>query len=259
MIDTHTHLYSSRYAGEGAAAVQRAIESGVGHMVFPNTDCASIGPLLELHRQFAEHTSVAMGLHPTDITDAWEADLEQMARVLDSEKCVAVGEVGIDLYWDRSRLAEQKEVFARQLHMALERGLPVIIHSRDALEETLEVLQNVKEEAGRLPDVVFHSFTGSAADVRRIREVTDAMFGINGVVTFKNAPELHGAVPEIGIGRLLLETDSPYLAPVPHRGKCNESAYIVHVRDRVAELLGVDPQAVEETTDANARRFFNLH
>lgn len=258
MTDTHTHLYSRQYGADAAGAVERALAAGVGHMVLPNTDRDSIGPLLELHRRYPECTSVAMGLHPTDITDVWAEDLKEIEHRLDTERCVAVGEVGMDLYHDRSRREEQREVFARQLRMAIERGLPVIIHCREALEDTLEVLNIVKAEGRGLPPLVFHSFTGGRDDVRRIREVCDPMFGINGVVTFKNSVPLQEAVPMIGLERIVLETDSPYLAPVPYRGKRNESAYLPEVCVKVAQLTGKTPAQVEAVTDANARHLFGL-
>ena len=258
MTDTHTHLYSRQYGDDAAGAVERALAAGVKHLVLPNVDRDSIGPLLELHRLYPECTSVAMGLHPTDITDAWPKDLKEIERRLDTERCVAVGEVGMDLYHDRSRREEQREVFARQLRMAIERGLPVIIHCREALEDTLAVLRSVEAEGRGLPQLVFHSFTGSADDVRCIREVCDPMFGINGVVTFKNSVPLQEAVPVIGIECIVLETDSPYLAPVPYRGKRNESAYLPEVCLKVAQLIGMTPVQVETETDANARRLFGL-
>ncbi|MDE6670086.1 MAG: TatD family hydrolase [Muribaculaceae bacterium] len=258
MIDTHTHLYSRQYGEDAAGAVERALAAGVTHIVLPNTDHDSIGPLLELHRRYPECTSVAMGLHPTDITDAWPEDLAEVEQRLDTEKCVAVGEVGMDLYHDRSRREEQREVFARQLRMAIDRGLPVIIHCREALDDTLEVLRSVEAEGRGLPQLVFHSFTGSTEDVRRIREVCDPMFGINGVVTFKNSVPLQEALSEIGLERIVLETDSPYLAPVPYRGKRNESAYLPEVCLKVAQLTGKTPAQIEAVTDANARRLFDL-
>lgn len=258
MIDTHTHLYSRKYEGDSEGAVSRALAAGVSHMVLPNCSIDGIGRVLDLHRRFPEQTSVAMGLHPTELSDHWEADMVEIERLLDGGGCVAVGEVGIDLYWDKSRLEDQRKAFYRQLLLALDHGLPVIIHCREALDDTLEVLRLVLSKRGRLPGLVFHSFTGSSDDVRRIREVCDPMFGLNGVVTFKNSKPLQEAVPEIGLDRIMLETDSPYLAPVPHRGKRNESAYIGAVRDKVAGLLGVSSDEVERITDSNARAFFRL-
>lgn len=256
MIDTHTHIYMEEFSGENPGPVERALQAGVRHMVLPNVDSASVSPLLALHSAYPKATSIAMGLHPTSVDKDWLRNLEEVEHLLDTHQCVAVGEVGIDLYWDRTYRIEQMEAFSRQLDMAWRRGVPVIVHCREALAETLEVAASRGKEC---PPLLFHSFTGGKAEVARVREVCpDAMFGINGVVTFKNALDLHASLPEIGIGSIVLETDSPYLAPVPHRGRRNESSYLPAIRDRVAELLGSEPREVERVTDMNATRFFRL-
>ena len=174
MIDTHTHPYLSQFEEGGADAVTRAIDNGVAHMVLPNVDASTIEPMMALHHRFPDHTSVAMGLHPTEVGDDWETVVDDMERLLDDGGFVAVGEVGIDLYWEKDRKVEQMQAFARQLRIASRLNLPVIIHCREALEETLQVISEVQ------PDVplIFHSFTGSPDDVRRIREVCHPMFGI---------------------------------------------------------------------------------
>ena len=254
MIDTHTHLYTDEFEDGGEAAVRRAIESGVDIMIFPNIDVASIGPMTQLHLKFPLHTKMAMGLHPTDIGDDYEEVLLLMEKELDSGKYIAVGEVGIDLYWDKSRLELQKDVFRRQLISAQKRGLPVIIHCRDAFPETIEVIKEVNLDV----PLVFHSFTGSTDDVKAIREVCDAYFGINGVVTYKNASTLRDALPVIGENRILLETDSPYLSPVPLRGKRNESANLGFIRDKIAEAMNLSPETIEKRTTENARKIFKL-
>lgn len=260
MTDTHTHLYMlSESADECTAAVARAIDAGVDMMVFPAVDPASYPSLMELHRRFPGNTAVAVGIHPTELGADWETGLEEICRHGDPLSPVAVGETGIDLYWEKETLPQQKEAFHKQLLMGLERGLPVIIHCRDAREEVLEVISEVKEShGGELPKLIFHSFTGGTVDVVRIREVCDPWFGINGVVTFKNARDLTEAIPEIGLQRLLLETDSPYLSPFPHRGKPNESARLPLIRDRVAAILGLPPSEIEQATDANAALAFGF-
>lgn len=239
------------------AAVRRAVEAGVGLMVFPNVDVETAGRMQELHRMQPEHTLMAMGLHPTELGEDVKGRLAAVREMLYGGGYVAVGEVGIDLYWDTSRREEQMDVFTEQLRWARELGLPVIIHCREGLAETLECIERAEASGMTL---VFHSFTGTAADAERIlRDVPGAMFGINGVVTFKSARELREVLPHIGIDRILLETDSPYLAPVPHRGKRNESAYLPAVCAKVAEVLGMTPEEVERVTDANARRVFLPH
>lgn len=254
MIDTHCHLYMEQFAGEESAAVRRALDAGVSHMVFPNVDAGSIAPMKALHALYPEATSMAMGLHPTEVRDDWSEVLDAMERELDTGRYVAIGEIGMDLYWEQTGKELQQQAFRRQLRWAVERGLPVLIHCREALDPLLEILRDEKERGVTLPPLVFHSFTGGVEDVRRIREVCDPLFGINGVVTFKNAPALREALPEIGLDRMLLETDAPYLAPVPHRGQRNESAYIPDICARIAQELSLPAAAVSAQTDANWRR-----
>lgn len=256
LVDTHTHLYLEEFGDGGDEAVRRALEAGVGHLIFPNVDLSSIGPMMSLAARFPEYTSVAMGFHPTevnaDFTDSLAAIKE---RLDDGTRYVAVGEIGMDLYWDRTFRSEQMQAFERQTEWAVERGLPVIIHCREALDETLEVLDGFRGKGVR---GVFHSFGGTDADVEKIRSrAGDFYFGINGIVTFKNC-KLRDTLPAIGRERLLLETDSPYLAPVPHRGKRNESAYIIHTAAHVAAALGMSQEGTEEITTANAKALFGI-
>lgn len=255
MTDTHTHLYMDAFAGEEPAAVERALARGVSRMVFPNVDAASVKPMLKLHALYPEQTIVAMGLHPTEVKEDWREVLAEMEPLVASGQYRAIGETGIDLYWDKTRREEQRQAFGIQYDWAVRYGLPLIIHCRNGVEDTLDVISSHK---GERPLMVFHSFTSGMEDVRRIREVCDPYFGINGVVTFKNARELREALPEIGIDRIVLETDSPYLAPTPHRGSRNESAYIPEIRDMVAQTLGLTPEETERITDRNASRLFNF-
>lgn len=256
MIDTHTHLYLTDDFGEdGADAVRRAVSAGVTHFIFPNVDVSTIEPMLTLHNQFPDITSIGAGLHPTEVKENWRSEMSKTLSLLDNPRCVAVGEVGIDLYWDKTFRAEQMLAFESQLIIARDKNLPVIIHCREGLPEVLEVFGRL---GGNLPETIFHSFTMDVASVRDIRRHTDAWFGINGVVTFKNATQLRDAIPEIGLDRIILETDSPYLAPVPHRGKRNESAYLPAISACIADVLGVTPEAVDIVTTANARKVFRL-
>ena len=254
MTDTHTHPYLEEFADGGREAVSRALAAGVTHMVLPNVDVNSIEPMHALHAAFPEQTSMAMGLHPTELGDDWQGTIDRMEKMLESGDYVAVGEVGIDLYWDSSRREEQMEAFKRQLRIAERLQLPVIIHCREGLDEALECIEEVKPTVR----LIFHSFTGSADDVRKIRQTCDPMFGINGVATFKNAKELREALPEIGLDRMLLETDAPYLAPVPYRGKRNEPAYVKATCGKVAETLGLSFGEVEAATDRNAKLTFRI-
>lgn len=254
MIDTHTHIYMEEFSDGGADALGRALSVGVTHMVLPNVDASTIPLMQSLHGRFPAHTSMALGLHPTEVGDNWKETVADMERQLSGGGFAAVGEVGVDLYWDKSRRGQQLEAFAEQLRIAGRLSLPVIIHCREALDDTLSVIEEVK------PGVmlIFHSFTGSPDDVRKIRGVCDPMFGINGVVTFKNAQPLRDALPEIGLDRILLETDSPYLAPVPHRGKRNESSYLPAICAKVADTLGVTCPEADLVTTHNAEDVFGL-
>lgn len=256
LTDTHTHLYDPAFDadGGGSAAVDRAIAAGVERMIFPNVDAESIEPLEALAAQYPGRVFMAMGLHPTEVHADWQMTLGAIeARILAApERYVAIGEVGIDLYWDATYRHEQIEAFERQARLAVRLDKPVIIHCREGLADTLDVLRRVSGVRA-----VFHSFGGSADDVAAIRAEGDFYFGINGIVTFKNSG-LREVLPEIGSGRILLETDSPYLAPVPKRGRRNESAYLPHIAQTVADALEMSVEKLAEITTANAAEFFRL-
>lgn len=255
LIDTHTHLYLDEFRDEQEAVVNRALDAGVGKLIFPNVDLATIAPMRNLQRKFPNSISMAMGLHPTEVKGTWENDLSVIEDEFEknADDYIAVGEIGIDLYWDQSFREEQMEVFSRQIDMAVRRNIPIIIHCRDGLAESLEVLSTKQTK----PNGVFHSFGGTVEDVEAIREIGDFYFGINGIVTFKNS-RLPEVLPEIGIDRIVLETDSPYLAPVPLRGKRNESAYIVNTARRIAEIFGTSEEDIAKITTANAKRLFAI-
>lgn len=259
MIDTHTHLYDQAFCADGESpsdAVRRALEAGVEKMVLPGCLYADLSLMYKLKGEFPENVYLAAGLHPTELPQEGVAEeLEKIAAKLRGHTAdfVGVGEIGIDLYWDKSRREEQMVVFERQCGWAAELGLPVIIHCREGLDETLEVLHGLS----KLPQGVFHSFSGVGADIERILSVGDFYFGINGIVTFKNSG-LRQVLPSIPADRLLLETDSPYLAPVPKRGRRNESAYLPFTAACIAETLGTTVESISSQTTANARRLFRL-
>lgn len=273
MIDTHTHLYlfedeqTTKESGaiapgsfpliaseSGVEALHRALTAGVERLIMPCVDEESMWQLLDMHHRYPKVTYIAKGLHPTSVDAAWRAHLDRILKAFSGERVVAIGEVGIDLYWSQEYRKEQIEAFAAQVCMAKEESLPVIIHCRNGLDDTLDVLRSVGDGVR----AVFHSFTGGPEDVARIKSVGDYYFGINGVVTFKNAAELREAVPLMGLDRILLETDSPYLAPVPHRGKRNESAYLPNVQAKLAVLLSLDNAAAEARFVANTKALFNI-
>lgn len=255
LVDTHTHLYLPEFDADRHEVMDRAIESGVEKMIFPNVDLGTIAPMRALHEAWPSNTFMAMGLHPTEVNAEYKNQISQVLAELDGNAgdYVAVGEIGIDLYWDKTYRREQMEAFDTQVGWAVERDLPVIIHCREGLDETLEVLQNYN---GRVKGV-FHSFGGTQADVEAVRRVGDFYFGVNGIVTFKNC-NLRDTLPAIGLDRILLETDAPYLAPVPHRGKRNETAYITKTAEAVANAFGITPEAVAGATTHNASMLFGM-
>ena len=254
-IDTHTHLYLEEFQPAPHDVVKRAILAGVEYMIFPNVDLTTIEGMKHLHYQFPQNTYMAMGLHPTEIKESWQIDLEEVKYEFDNnkDKYIAIGEVGIDLYWDKTFRNEQMDALEQQFLWAINADLPVIIHCREGLDEILEVLDGLTIK----PKGVFHSFGGTINDIERIRQRGDFYFGINGIVTFKNS-KLRETLPSIGINRILLETDSPYLAPVPHRGKCNESAFIIHTAAHIAQHLSIPLNEIASTTSANAKLLFKI-
>lgn len=251
LFDTHTHLYLPEFDCDRRDVMDRAVSAGVGRMLFPNVDLGTIAPMKSLRSEYPDVTLMAMGLHPTEIRERWRDDLAVIQDELDRDDYVAVGEIGIDLYWDKTYRKEQMEALACQLDWAVSRQMPVIIHCREGLTETLDVLADF---GGKVRGV-FHSFGGTVADVEQIRRYGDFYFGINGIVTFKNSG-LKDVLPEIGVSRILLETDAPYLAPVPYRGKRNESAYIVNTAQAVALSLSTEVDEVADITTKNAENLF---
>lgn len=253
-VDTHTHIYTPEFDVDRPDVVLRALENGVTHMILPNIDVASIAPMQRLCQSNPSVFSMAMGLHPSEVN----ADFTDTLAVIKSElfsspdDYVAVGEVGIDLYWDTTFCQQQMDVFERQLTWADTLGKPVIIHCRNGLDQTLDVLSthpNIR--------AIFHCFGGDCADVDKIRRVGDYFFGIGGVVTFKKST-LPEALPVIGLDRIVTETDAPYLAPTPFRGKRNESAYIPLIAQKIADVLNTDIATVSQQTTANATSIFGL-
>ena len=252
-IDTHSHLYDEAFAGEEDAAVARAAESGVNRIIFPDIDSQSRDAMFD----FADrHTGVifpCLGLHPTSVGADWQKELSHMEEYLD-RSIWAIGEIGLDCYWSKEYLKEQQEVMRIQLEMAAARDLPVIIHSRESTELIINILKECRHLGLR---GVFHAFSGSMETFRELQKLGDWYIGIGGVLTYKKA-SIAETVRDIPLERILLETDSPYLTPVPFRGKRNESSYIPHIAARLAELTSHDISLVAETTTSNARKLFGI-
>lgn len=253
LIDTHTHLYSEQFQEDRTAMIQRAIASGVERMYMPNIDLESIEGMHALEQQFPENCFAMMGLHPCSVDRNWEQVLATMKTFLDQRNYVAIGEIGIDLYWDKTFVAEQKEAFRTQIRWAQASKKPIVIHARDAFSEIYEVLDAENDE--RLTGI-FHCFTGTEADVCKINSYGGFSFGIGGVVTYKKS-ELPEVLSHIPLDRLVLETDAPYLPPVPYRGKRNESAYLVHTAEKVAEILALPLSQLQAVTTQNALKLFH--
>ncbi|WP_343634789.1 TatD family hydrolase [Fluviicola sp.] len=253
MIDTHTHLYSEQFNEDRTAMIRRAIAAGVERMYMPNIDLNSIEGMHALEQQFPENCFAMMGLHPCSVDADWELVLAKMKLFLEKRPYVAVGEIGIDLYWDKTFVEEQKEAFRTQINWAKELQVPIVIHARDSFPEIYEVLDKENDERLR---GIFHCFTGNEQDVQKILGYQGFLFGIGGVVTYKKS-DLPETLKHIPLEKLLLETDAPYLAPTPFRGKRNESAYVVHTAEKIAEILDLPLNSLKEITTLNAMELFH--
>lgn len=252
-IDTHTHLFLKEFEDDRHKTVQRALASGVQKMVLPNVDSTTVLPMNKLVAEYPEHFFPLIGLHPTSVKNNFKEELKLVEDEFSTGKYKGVGEIGIDLYWDKTHYKEQVYAFEYQIEMAKNAGLPIVIHSRDSFDEIFEVLARVNDE--RLYGI-FHSFTGS---VEQANKAIDMGFyiGIGGIVTFKNSG-LEAVVAQIPLGKLVLETDSPYLTPAPNRGKRNESAYILYIAKKIAQLHGVAISEVAAITTKNAETLFKI-
>lgn len=255
-IDTHTHLFSEQFNEDRNEVVRRAIDSGVTKLLLPNIDAASLQPMFDLYSQFPENCLPMVGLHPGSVGADVEEQLAKIKASLYSnrEKCVAVGEIGMDLYWDKTFVKEQEVAFREQIRWAKELRLPIAIHARDAFDEIFSVLDEVNDE--HLTGV-FHCFTGNGQQAEHALSYGGFKLGIGGVVTYKKS-ELPEVLAKIDLKHIILETDSPYLPPVPYRGKRNESAYLLHVAEKLTEIYGASLKEIAEQTTANARELFPI-
>ena len=253
LIDTHCHLFASEFNADRDAMIARAKEAGVSKFLLPNIDAKTISSLKEVVSSYSGECYPMMGLHPTSVKEDFKTQLETIQKELESGSYIAIGEIGLDYYWDTTFKMEQIEAFTRQLEWAIELSLPVAIHTRNSFEDAIQIVAKLQD--GRLKGV-FHCFSGSQDDAMKIIDA-GFMLGIGGVLTFKNGG-IDKILPEINMQHLILETDSPYLAPVPYRGKRNESAYILEVAKKLAEIKGVSVEQVAEVTSGNAERLFRI-
>jgi len=253
LIDTHAHLYLENFETDTEAVIRRAMDQGVHKIVLPNIDSASLEPMHRLAQDYPEICVPLVGLHPTHVKENFWEELELIFSRTKEYAYKAVGEIGIDLYWDKTYLQQQKQVFEFQLRFAGENKLPVIIHARDSFREILDIVSREEYHGIR---GIFHAFSGDQALAERIIEL-GYLLGIGGVLTFKNSilPEV---IRNIDLDHLVLETDSPFLAPTPFRGKRNESSYICFVAEKLAEIKGISINEVAEITTINAKNLFLL-
>ena len=254
MIDTHTHLYAEEFATDQDETIERALKKGVTHFFLPAIDSNTHQSMLDLEQKYPHQIFSMMGLHPCYVKpETWEKELEIVEKHLNERPFSAIGEIGIDLYWDKSTLEIQKKAFEWQINQAIDRDLPIVIHGRDSLDEILELLAAKKHPKLR---GIFHCFSGNLEQAKQAISLGFSL-GIGGVITFKNG-KIDQFLHEIPLEKIVVETDSPYLAPVPYRGKRNESAYLELVVGKLVDTYQLDFQTIDRITSENALRLFQI-
>lgn len=251
LIDTHTHLYDEKFEADRSEMILRAISGGVGKMYLPNCDSTTIDGMLAVEDEFPEHCFSMMGVHPCYIKENYQEELRIVRSWLDKRSFSAVGEIGLDYYWDKTFVEQQKQAFRQQLEWAIEFNRPVVIHTRDSMQDTVDIVREYHSKGIR---GVFHCFTGSYEIASQLIDM-NFYLGIGGVLTYKNAG-IQEVIQRIDLKHLVLETDAPYLTPHPFRGKRNESLYVKIVAEKLAELKGVSTAEVEKITTLNAEQLF---
>lgn len=251
IIDTHCHLYLPEYDRDLETVMERAFQAGVEKFYLPAIDSRTMDRVLQMEERFPSVAFAMAGLHPCSVKEDFRNELDLIRQLLESRKFAAVGEVGLDYYWDKTYVMQQQEAFREQINLARQYSLPVIIHSRNATRECLDIIQ--ENQDGKLKGI-FHCFSGDEQLALEIGE-TGFLLGIGGVITYKNAG-LAESLINVPLEYMVLETDAPYLTPVPFRGKRNESSYLSYVAQKLADVKGIDIQKVEERTTENANRLF---
>jgi TatD DNase family protein len=250
-IDTHAHIYLEEFDVDREVVINRAINEGVGKMVLPNVDLETIAAMTDLEILYPENVFSALGLHPCSVKEKYKSDLLVIQSMLEKRKYIAIGETGLDLYWDKTFYKEQIDALEQQIKWALDYNLPIILHCRETTVQTIEIVSAYKELKG-----VFHAFSGTVNDAKKIIDL-GYYIGIGGVVTFKNSG-LDKIVEHIPLSSIVLETDAPYLTPVPHRGKRNEPMYLKLVAEKLAEIYNCSINEVSVKTTENAKRLFEI-
>ncbi len=249
--DTHTHLYSEAFDEDRDEVILRAIDKGIDRFFIPAIDSSYTQRMFDLQKAYPEHMFLMMGLHPTHVKENFKEELAHVVAMLTQHKFYAVGEIGIDLYWDKTFLKEQQEAFQFQIQLAKKYKLPIVIHCRDAFDEIFDILEVEKDDLLR---GIFHCFTGNIEQAKRAISF-QMKLGIGGVATFKNG-KIDTFLNEIDLQHIVLETDAPYLAPVPFRGKRNESAYLIIIAQKLAEIYGVSIEEIISVTTENSKMVF---
>ena len=253
ITDTHTHLYSEEFDQDRDTMIQRALNAGVSRFFIPAIDSTCTASMYELEKSYPDNVFLMMGLHPTYVKDNYLDELMHVESELSKRKFYAIGEIGIDLYWDKTRLEEQKIAFRTQIRLAKKHKLPIVIHCREAFEEIFQILEDEKSDElfG-----IFHCFTGTYEQA--LQAISYNMkLGIGGVVTFKNG-KIDQFLNQIDLKHVVLETDSPYLAPIPYRGKRNESSYVVAVLDKLSQIYSLSANEIANITTANSKAIFGI-
>ncbi|CAM1360815.1 TatD family hydrolase [Tenacibaculum xiamenense] len=253
ITDTHTHLYSEQFDEDRQTMIERAKDAGVSRFFIPAIDSTYMDRMLDLEKNYSEDVYLMMGLHPTSVKENYKEELAFVKKWIDQRNFYAIGEIGIDLYWDKSFLTQQQEAFRTQIQWAKEKKLPIVIHCREAFDEIFEILEEEKSE-----DLfgIFHCFTGTFEQAKQAISY-NMKLGIGGVATFKNG-KIDKFLKEIDLKHIVLETDSPYLAPTPFRGKRNESSYITNVVDKLVDIYGLSFQEISEITTQNSKDIFGV-
>ena len=253
ITDTHTHLYSSQFDEDRETMMKRAKDAGVSRFFIPAIDSSYTDKMMQLEKNYPKDVFLMMGLHPTSVKENYLEELAHVREWIDKKDFYAIGEIGIDLYWDKSLLTQQQEAFKTQIKWAKEKNLPIVIHCRDAFDEIFEVLEAEKGDDLR---GIFHCFTGTQEQAEQAISY-NMKLGIGGVATFKNG-KIDKFLNEIAIQHIVLETDSPYLAPTPYRGKRNETSYITQVIDKLVDIYEISFQEISEITTQNSKDVFGI-
>ena len=253
ITDTHTHLYSEQFDEDRKEMISRAKNAGITRFFIPAIDASYTQRMLDLEQENPNDVFLMMGLHPTSVKENYKEELTHVKEWIDKRNFIAIGEIGIDLYWDKSFLPQQQEAFRTQIKWAKEKKLPIVIHCRDAFDEIFEVLESEKGEDLR---GIFHCFTGTLEQAKQAISY-NMKLGIGGVVTFKNG-KIDKFLNQIDIKHIVLETDAPYLAPTPYRGKRNESSYITNVIDKLVDIYNLSYQEIAEITTQNSKDVFGI-